>query len=59
MRLSVYIYSASDGHFQLKAPELPELTAEAWGMGNIPGPRAAAAALTGRKPTDFDITLDY
>ncbi|MEW1812496.1 hypothetical protein AB0284_17540 [Pseudarthrobacter phenanthrenivorans] len=60
MQLNVYISSAADGIFRLKAAELPELTAQARELEDIPAAvRSAAAALTGREPGDFDITIDY
>ncbi|MDJ0356701.1 hypothetical protein [Paenarthrobacter sp. PH39-S1] len=60
MQLNVYISDASDGHFLLKAVEMPELTARASRMDDIPDAvPAAAAALTGLAIGDFEITMDY
>ncbi|WP_181405881.1 hypothetical protein [Pseudarthrobacter phenanthrenivorans] len=58
--MNVYISSASDGYFLLKTVEIPELTARAGTIEDMPGAvRAAAAVLTGRAPDDFEVSLDY
>jgi hypothetical protein len=60
LQLTVYISSASDGYFLLRAVELPDLTARAGTIDGIPvAVRDAAAVLTGRAPDDFDVSLDY
>jgi hypothetical protein len=58
--LNVYISSATDGYFLLKAVEIPQLSVTVRGLDDIPrAVRAAAAALTGRAPEDFEISLNY
>ena len=60
MLLNVYISSATDGFFLLRSVEIPELTVTARKLDDIPTVvRAAAAAVTGREPDDFDIVVDY
>jgi predicted RNase H-like HicB family nuclease len=60
LQLNVYISSASDGYFLLRAVEIPELTARASTIEDIPAQvRTAAAALTGKAPDDFEVSLDY
>lgn len=60
MRLTVYISSASDGYFLLKAKELPGLLAKAESIDEIADAVCeAAAALTGRSPLEFDVIADY
>lgn len=60
MTLTVYISSATDGYFLVKAKELPDLAAKANSIEGIPdAARAAAANLTGRAPSDFDVIADY
>ncbi|GKV74465.1 hypothetical protein [Pseudarthrobacter sp. NCCP-2145] len=60
MLLNVYISSAADGYFLLRAVEIPELKVKAKRFDDIPDAvRAAAAAVTGKAPGDFEIALDY
>jgi hypothetical protein len=60
MQLNVYISSASDGLFHLRAVELPELAARTKRIEDIPeAVSAAAAEITGGTPADFDIVMAY
>lgn len=60
MTLTVYISSATDGYFLVKAKELPDLAAKAISIRGVPdAARAAAAKLTGLAPSDFDVIPDY
>ncbi len=60
LRLNVYISSADDRLFTIKAVQIPELTAHAQTLEGIPDAvRSATAALTGKQPKDFDIIIDF
>jgi hypothetical protein len=60
LQLNVYVANAADGFFLFKVVELPELTARAGTIDEIPeAVRVAAAALTGRAPEDFDVQVDF
>lgn len=60
VQLNIYISSASDEYFVIKALEMPELSVRAATIGEIPeAVRAAAAEATGLAPADFDIIADY
>ena len=60
MLLNAYISTATDGHFILKVVEIPELTALASTVDDIPdAARAAAARMTGTAAVDFDVRVNY
>ncbi|WP_458782329.1 hypothetical protein [Arthrobacter sp. D3-16] len=60
MQLNVYISSADDGLFTIKAVQIPELTAHAQTIEGIPhAVRCAAGAMTGKQPEDFDVIIDF
>lgn len=60
MKLNAYISSASDGLFTVKTLQLPELTAHAGTIDDIPhAVRCAAAAICGQPPEDFEIITDF
>lgn len=60
LQLNVYISSADDGLFTIKAVQIPELTAYARTIEGISdAARSAAAAIAGRQPEDFDVIIDF
>lgn len=60
MQLNVYISSASDGLFTVKAVQMPELTAEAGTIEDVPNMvRSAAAAMVGGRPENFEVVFDF
>lgn len=60
LQLNVYIASASDGFFTVKAVQMPELSTGARTLEEIPDAvRSAAAAAAGRPAEDFDVVLDF
>lgn len=60
LQLNVYISSAADGIFTVKAVQMQELSAHARTLEDVPGAvRSAAAALTGESPEEFDLVLDF
>lgn len=60
MQLNVYIASASDGFFTVKAMSMPELSAQARTLEEIPDAvRSAAAVVAGQSPEDFEVVLDF
>ncbi|MDQ0693174.1 hypothetical protein [Arthrobacter sp. W4I7] len=59
MQLKVYISTATDGFFTVKAVQMPELTAEARTLEDIPDAlRSAAAAIVSQPPEDFHVVMD-
>ncbi|MBT2566948.1 hypothetical protein J7I84_10665 [Arthrobacter sp. ISL-85] len=60
MQLDTYISRASDGLFTAKTMQMPELTAQARTIEEIPhAVRSAAAAISGRPAENFDVILDF
>jgi hypothetical protein len=60
LQLNVYISSAADGFDTVKAVQMPELTAQARTLEDIPhAVRSAAAAIAGQPPEDFDVVMDF
>lgn len=60
MQLKVYVASASDGYFSVKCVLMPELTACAPTIKELPeAVRTAAAAITGPAVEDFDVIIDF
>jgi predicted RNase H-like HicB family nuclease len=60
LQLNVYISSAADGLFTIKAVQMPELVAHARTIEDIPlAARSAAAAIAGHAPGDFDIIMEF
>jgi hypothetical protein len=60
VQLNVYISSADDGLFTIKAVQLPELTAHTRTIEGISdAARSAAAAIAGRQPEDFEVIIDF
>jgi hypothetical protein len=60
LQLNVYIASASDGFYTAKAVQMPELSAHARTLEEIPeAVRSAAAAVTGQPANFFDVVIDF
>lgn len=60
MNLTAYIKDAADGWFDLRTLELPELQATAHRVEDIREVvREAAAKLTGRPASEFDVEVSY
>lgn len=60
MQLNIYISSAADGLFTVRAIQIPALVAYARTIEDIPhAVRSAAAAIAGGAPDDFDIVMDF
>ncbi|MEV8181457.1 MULTISPECIES: hypothetical protein [Micrococcaceae] len=60
MKLNVYIASASDDFFTVKAVQMPELSAQARTLEEIPDAvRSAAAAVAGQPADFFDVVIDF
>lgn len=60
LQLNVYIASASDGFFTVKAAQMPQLSAQARTLADIPDAvRSAAAAITGQPADVFDVVIDF
>jgi hypothetical protein len=58
--LTAYIISAADGQLVVGVKELPDLTATARNLDELPDiVKAQAAQLTGRPPDNFDVGLPY
>jgi hypothetical protein len=58
--LNVYISSASDGLFTVKAVQMPKLIVHTRTIEEIPDAvRYAAAAIVGRRPEEFEVILDF
>lgn len=60
MRLNVYVSSAEDGILTVKAVQIPELSVQTGTIAEIPDAvRAAAAAISGHAPDQFDVVTDF
>ncbi|MFF2347009.1 hypothetical protein [Pseudarthrobacter sp. NPDC058119] len=60
MKLTAHIKDATDGWFDLRTLELPELQATAHRVEDIPeAVREAAAKITGKPASEFDVEVSY